>query len=344
MKILIVKLGALGDVLRTTPLLTAFQKTYPDAQVTWLVDPANSDVLKGNPLIHRLVPYSEKAVAALGSGHFDAAVNLDKEPEALSAIAAVNATRKMGFGKSSDGRVIPLDASSEYAVRLGIDDELKFRLNRKTYQEISFEQVGLKFKGEEYLFEPDTVSAARATASLRTQGYGTAFVGRPVIGINTGSGRRFAGKRLPTSSLVTLANLFLDRMGATVFLLGGEDEIERNREIQKMISRPVINTGSHPIGVFAAIVRECDAVISGDTTAMHVAIAVKVPVVAYFASTCASEIELYGRGQKVVSAIECAPCYKRVCPIDEQCMKDMEPEKLFGAARQVLTERTVVKR
>lgn len=339
MKILIVKLGALGDVLRTTPLLSALHSANAGPEITWVVDAANASVLGGNPLIAKILPYSERTLTVLGQEYFDIAINLDKEPEALRAITAARSDRKMGFGRSSEGDLIALDTLSDYALRLGVDDELKFKINQKTYQEISFEQAGLKFQGEEYIFEPSAVSAATAKEVLRSKGYDGATAVRPVIGINTGSGLRFAGKRLPEASFARLAELFIERMNATVFLLGGEDEIARNLKIQKMVSHPILNTGSHPIHTFAAIVRECDLVISGDTTAMHVAIAVKVPVAAYFASTCPAEIELYGRGCKVVSSIECAPCYKHICPIDEQCMKDMDPEVLFTAGREVLKKK-----
>ena len=69
---------------------------------------------------------------------------------------------------------------------------------------------------------------------------------------------------------------------------------------------------------------------------MHVAIAMKVPVVAFFGSTCAAEIELYGRGRKIVSAIECAPCYLRDCPIGERCMSELEPGVIVDACREAL--------
>ena len=60
-------------------------------------------------------------------------------------------------------------------------------------------------------------------------------------------------------------------MNATVFLLGGKDEIERNAEIARLCDFSVVNTGSHSIRTFAAIVKNCDLVVSGDTTAMHIA-------------------------------------------------------------------------
>lgn len=337
MSILIVKLGALGDVLRTTPLLTALKKKYPASRVTWVVDKNNADVLTDNPLIDKLISYTPQTPARLSKEKpFELAINLDKEKEALDCVMMAPSKKKMGFGRDASGALAPLNPESDYAYRLGIDDELKFRTNKKTYQQISFEQVGLEFGGEEYLFSP----GADAFCSIDTYFEGRQIdlltLPRPIIGLNTGSGHRFAGKRLPVETFVELARFFHDRLKATVFLLGGRDEIERNRSIEVMSSRPVINTGSHSIREFAAIIKLCDAIISGDTTAMHIAIAMKVPVVSYFASTCAAEIELYGRGKKVISEIACAPCYKKICPIGEQCMKDMRAEELYAAVLQVL--------
>ncbi len=331
-KILLVKLGALGDVLRTTPLLTALKKKYPGCHITWVVDPAHADILGGIGLIDRLLTYSSETLSMLKRESFDLAVNLDKEPEALDCLAAAKASKKMGFARDAAGKLCAADALSDYAYRLGIDDDLKFRKNQKSYQEISFEQVGLSFAGEDYLFALDSGSAAAADGILSQSGADLGGRG-PVIGLNTGAGRRFAGKKLPITTYVELVRRFCDELGATVLLLGGHDEIERNRQIQQMCSRPVVNTGSHSIRCFAALVKGCDLVVSGDTTALHIAIAMKVPVVVHFASTCSAEIELYGRGSKIISSISCAPCYKRDCPIDEQCMKDVRADEIFSAVR-----------
>ncbi len=341
MEILIIKLGAMGDVLRTTPLLTALKSKYAGCRITWLVDQKSIEALEGNPLIDRLLGLTAKNLAELEKQNFDLAVNLDKDKEALDAMGLAHARKKAGFGRSPGELLSALDAKSDYAYRLGIDDDLKFRKNRKTYQEISFEQLGLVFKGEEYIFPLDDPSIAYARNHLKGLGVNLDGKHRPIVGLNTGSGRRFAGKKLPIESYVDLAKKFYNQMKNPVLLLGGDDEAQRNKEIEKRAGHAAIHAGSHPIKRFAAIVRECDVVISGDTIAMHVAIAMKVPVVAFFASTCAAEIELYGRGKKVVSAISCAPCYLKDCPIDEQCMKDMKPDRLFETAQEVLSEAPV---
>ena len=327
----------MGDVLRTTPLLPALKKKFRNCRITWLVDPKCAGVLEHNSQIGTLIKFSAKNLSILSRQRFDLAVNLDKEQEALDAIAAVRAAKKMGFGRSAAGELCALDGLSDYATRLGIDDELKFRINQKSYQEISFEQLGLRFKKEEYQF---TVNREEVQWAKRTlQKTGAKNNHGPLIGLNTGSGNRFAGKKLPIETVAELAQKLTEQLNATVLLLGGKDEIKRNKKIMRLAPRWAFNAGSHLIRRFAAIVRHCDLVVTGDTIAMHIAIAAKVPVVAFFASTCAAEIELYGRGKKIVSEISCAPCYKKICPIDEQCMKDMKVETLVEAAREVLAEK-----
>ncbi len=338
MKILLIKLGALGDVLRTTPLLEGLRKKYPNCEITWLVDGRHRGVLDGNPLISRLVSL-EAGEGGWANVSYDLVINLDKEPEALEAFTAARGAHKRGFGADKQGSLCAADASSDYAFRLGVDDELKFKLNQKTYQEICFEQVDLHFEKEEYRFSLSARQSALAEEALTARGW-QPKKGARVVGVNTGSGARFAGKRLPVESYKSLVEKLANGLGATVFLLGGQDEVERNAWIKKNAAAPVIDTGSHPIHVFAGIVRTCDLVITGDTTALHIAVAVRTPVLAYFASTCAQEIELYGRGRKIVSGIECSPCYKRVCPIDEQCMKDMRVDELVRQADEMLRKST----
>lgn len=338
MKILIVKLGALGDVLRTTPLLTALKKQYPGAEITWIVDPQHKGVLERNPDIHTLLAYSPELLKKIPQETYDLAVNLDKEDEALDCVMAAKALQKKGFGRDVQGKLCALDRQSDYAYRLGIDDELKFKLNQKSYQQISFEQLGLEFKKEEYVFNLEASFEREADEHLAKIGFDRKKIRGPVVGINTGSGPRFSGKKLPIEKIIEMIQKFYDQHHAAIFLLGGKDEMIRNREIERLCGRPVFNIGSHSIMFFAAVVRRCDLIISGDTTAMHIAIAMKVPVVTYFGSTCASEIELYGRGEKIVSTISCAPCYKRICPIDDQCMKDMEMDVILKHAKKYLAK------
>ncbi len=336
MKILIIKLGALGDVLRTTPLLAALRAQDPSAQIAWLVNEEHQVVLRHNPLIAELLPYNESSLKRITTSRYDHVINLDKEPEALHAAQLAKAPKKSGFVRDEKGQLGPADELSDYAYRLGIDDELKFRLNQKTYQEICFEQVGLSFNQEEYLFSVQPLDRQVARAALSAQGFGMPRTAGPVVGLNTGSGWRFAGKKLSTDLYLSLIERLYEELDATVLLLGGEDEKERNKWLARNAKAPIINAGSHPIGVFAGMVEKCQLVITGDTTAMHIAIAVRTPVLVHFGATCASEIELYGRGRKLVSDMPCGPCYKKVCPLGEPCMASWTAEQICQQAKDVL--------
>ena len=86
-----------------------------------------------------------------------------------------------------------------------------------------------------------------------------------------------------------------------------------------------------PLPTFAGVVAACDLVVTGDTLGMHLAIAGRVPVVALFGSTCATEIELYGRGEKIVTPIDCHPCYRRSCDIRPSCQDLIEPDTVHAA-------------
>jgi ADP-heptose:LPS heptosyltransferase len=121
-----------------------------------------------------------------------------------------------------------------------------------------------------------------------------------------------------------------------IILLGGPNEEVRNRKIAELTKAQVINTGcDNSITEFAGIVSCCDLMITGDTLAMHIAIALKVPILLIIGSTSHAEIELYGRGSKIVSSKDCAPCYKKKCMITPTCMEEIDPDYVFEKLKQI---------
>ena len=332
-RVLIVKLGAMGDVLRTTPLLPALRQRYPECHITWLVEEASFQLLTDNPLIDRLVRYDLGALLRLELETYDLAINLDKSILATGALMKARAPEKLGFAIAETGSIYPLNPEAEYSFELGLSDDLKFRRNTKTYQEFTFESVGFEYHGEEYVFTIPDEDRAAAAEIFQEAGVTDDDL---VIGLNTGSGAVFATKKWTIEGFVELAELLSEKLGAKVALLGGKDEVERNREIQSRVRTPIFDTGGYnPLKQFAAIVGRCSLIVTGDTLALHLAIAEKCPVVALFGSTCHQEIELYGRGEKIVGPADCAPCYKSSCE-KMTCMKNITAPQVFEAVRRVL--------
>jgi len=334
-RILIIKLGATGDVLRTTPILRPLRRKYGKCHVTWMVDEVAAPLLKHNPLIDKVLTPDLGAAMRLLAQDFDLLICLDKEDVAIGLATQVRAKTKLGYGMTPQGTLTAFNPESEYAIMLGISDELKFRVNQKTYQQIIFEMLGLEYRADEYaLFLPPP--ALEWAGEMRGR---LGLESRTVIGLNTGAGPRFAGKAWPISHLIECCRVLGHRPGTAVLLLGGPDEVERNQAIMRQVDGNVADAGcDHSLTRFAALIGLCDAVVVGDTMAMHLAIAQQKPIVVLFGSTCPQEIDLYGRGRKIVADIECAPCYLRTCPIQEKCMKSITPQQVADTVFELLDQ------
>ncbi len=331
-RILVIKLGATGDVLRTTPILRALKAKYPDSHITWIVEPISAPLLKSNPLIDRVLTPNFETLSRLHVEEFDLMLCLDKVEAATSLAMLCKASEKRGFGLTPRGTLTILNPQAEFALLMGVSDHLKFHENQKAYQQIVFEAVGFPFQNEPYVLEleADAQSFARGF-------YAANDLKSPVVGLNTGAGTGFAGKAWRVEKWAALARRAQSELGAKVLLLGGPQERERNAEIVARAADAVVDGGTgNTLPQFIALVDGCDAVVTGDTTGMHVAIARQVPTVALFGSTCAQEIDLYGRGEKIVAGVECAPCYLKKCPIGEICLDDIKFEDVFAALKRQL--------
>lgn len=173
-RICLIKLGALGDVLRTTPILHPLVK---EGEITWVTLDEAIPLLQEIPHITCLLPLSR--AQELKNEPFDLLLNADEDPRACMLAEALQANTKKGYGWRN-GTYVPFDKDAEYAYRLSHDDVLKFHVNRKTYQQILFEMTGMCWKGEDYLlgFRP---------AALETD----------AIGLNYLVGEKFQTKHWP---------------------------------------------------------------------------------------------------------------------------------------------------
>lgn len=335
---LIIKLGALGDVVRTACLIPGLAKADEPPHITWLTAPAARPLVERIPGVDRVLTFDAATLAHLPAEQFETVICLDKDPAPCGLAMRIGSQRRLGIGLSRHGTVCPLNEEADHYFTLGLDDELKFRLNRKSYPELIYEALALHYEGERYTIDPTPDDLARADAALRAAGLPDADTG-PVIGINAGAGRVFANKAWRREGYGALIRELAAREPQARFiLLGGADERELMQWLAATASgAPVIHPGcDHALGTFAALVRRCDVVVSGDTLAMHLAVAQRRRVVAIFGPTCEQEIDLFSLGEKVLTPIDCAPCYLRRCDKSPNCQDlNRDAVVLEAVARQL---------
>jgi heptosyltransferase II len=153
MDVLIAKLGAAGDVVRTTTLLRSLR-----GEITWLTDPKNTVLLRDLPRDLRCFSWKERD--SCRDRNYDLVINLEDTLEVATYLSALDHRRLWGAQLSPGNTVVYTEDSrcwfdlsilSRYGRRRA--DELKLA-NRSTYQELIFQGLGLRFSGEAYLLPP----------------------------------------------------------------------------------------------------------------------------------------------------------------------------------------------
>lgn len=338
-RILIIKLASAGDVLRTTVILPALKKRYPESHISWLVKEPAQGLLETNPHIDRILLFNLESMLLLQAEEFDMVISLDKAIEATSIATLIKAGEKYGFGLSAEGKLYSFNKEAEYSFLLGLDNDLKFYKNKKTYQELIFDTVNLTYTSERYELKLDPKAIDFAEMFFKNNNLDKEDL---IIGINTGSGKVFANKNLKRDKIIELIELLDRQTDAKIILLGGPLEREVNEYIVNKVNCKIINTGyTHSLKEFAALVNKCSLIITSDTLALHIAVALKKPLVALFGPTVPQEIDLYNLGYKIVSNAECAPCYKNKCDKQLTCMDKINLKEIIKAAKKLITSKIV---
>ena len=311
-RILIIKLGAIGDVIRTTPLLRKLREVLPETQITWLT--YSPDILDKN-YVDRILNVTTESIELLKQINFDWLINLDKDSLAISLAASINAKKKSGFTIDEFGHPKPISTKAEEHKWLtGLFDDLN-KQNTKHYMQEIFEICGYDFNNEEYLLEVEKSGEVWNIDKTKK-----------VMGLNTGCGGRWTSRLWPTEYWIKLAKDLLSN-GYEVILLGGEQEDQKNRSIQKESGAKYF--GYYPLKIFIELLNQCDIIVSAVTMAMHLAIGLKKNLILFNNIFNKQEFYLYGRGEILEPDFDCDCYFTPVCP--NNCMQYLKPETVMSA-------------
>jgi heptosyltransferase-2 len=333
-QVLVVKLGAMGDVLRTTALLPDIVAAHHRTAVTWVARRESLPVVRGNPLVHRSFA-ADEAVAVLSTRRFAAIYALDADEDALALARLAQAPIRRGYRAGEHGTAVGVEPGGDDTLfRLGLSDAAK-RANRRSYLELLGCTAGIRWSGRApvLVLQDETVRAVRRELG---------GLERPLIGVNAGAAARWQHKRwTPRHTAAFVARLHDEGMSAILF---GEDEDARaNRALAARFGPRVhaFESSESAPRLFAAIA-QLDALVTTDTLAMHAGWALARPIVALFGPTSAPEIDLGPNDVKLTAELPCLGCYQERCAIERHCMELLDPSLVFAALRTRLGSRKEV--
>jgi len=332
-RLLIVKLDAMGDVLRSTALLPPLVEAHPRAAITWITRKESVPLLQRNPYVAEVLELGPEAIVQLQTRTFDRVINLDASKTSAALATAARSDRKDGFVLNERGYVQPTNDAARSWLEAGVFDDIK-RQGSSTYQDRMADILGLSGRKHHYVFELAADEIKRAKAHLEKIGLD---FDRPVVGLNTGAGGRWPLKQWREEGYLELVDRVSRREDVQFLLLGGPAEQDRNDRLKRGSKVRLLDPGcDNTVRHFAALLSHCDVAITGDTLAMHLALALGKRAVVLFGPTSAAEIDLYGLGEKVVPDMGCLSCYKNSCDFAPNCMDLISTDMVEGAVLRQL--------
>jgi lipopolysaccharide heptosyltransferase II len=366
LKILLVRLRLIGDVVFTTPAVTAIRDAFPDAEITYLVEPSAAPIVQGHPAVNRVVvvPHVRgwariladwRLARELRRAGYDIAIDFHGGPRAAWLTLATGAPRRIGYaiqGRSwmyTDVVDRPADLRPRHSVENQWD--LLTRLGRG---------VPAAPDPERHRVRMDELPEARAAVDRRLTASGIG-AGHRLIVVHVSAGNPF--RRWPASHFVELAvRLAAADPVRRIILTSGPSEADAAREIVAEARRQLagepglpgqadaearIRTGDeYSLAELRSLVARAAVYVGGDSGPLHVAATSDVPIVGVYGPTLPVRSAPWRPRAVPTAAVErldlaCRPCDQRVCVTrDFRCLTGIAAEQVVAAVEQVLAAGT----
>lgn len=344
MRVLIVKISALGDVIHALPTLAWMKKAEPAIEIDWLVEEGFAPLLEGHPLlrkIHRLglkrwrregwaatLRGVRHTIGVLRRENYD--LVLDLQGNCKSGLFTLLSGAALRYGFARDGvrewpnllatnRKAPLDADSHH-----ISDR-SLAVARAAF--IADQDAPLA--GPMHVL-PDAIKA------VKQQLVDCDLEGQPLVVLQYGT--TWTTKLWPLDCWQRLVEKLCDEDGLRpVLIWGNEAEHAACKAIRQASRDRAIVWPRGTLPELAALLQRADLVVGGDTGPIHIAAALETRTVSIFRVTDASRNGPRGPLHiRLQSSLECAPCLKKHCPKDEECGQSISVEQVLDGVRSLL--------
>ena len=330
-RILIRATNWVGDAIMTFPAIEAVRESFPKSTLIVLARPWVIPLFESHPMLDGLMTLGKgktsffgltdiiKASLQIRRQKFDLAVLFQNAFEA--ALIAYLGGIRYRVGYDTDHRRLLLS----HAV---IRDDIIMNAHQVEYYLSLIRAMGLNARSKDPELFVSKEQEQKALPLLSENGVEQNDF---ILGISPGAIYGPA-KRWPPERFAAIGDMAVDRWGAKVVIFGSGQEKEICDRVSTSMHHPSINLcGSTQIGELIALIRRCNLFVSNDSGLMHMASALKVPLVAIFGSTNPVATGPRGPRSRIVRhQLDCAPCMRPECPRDFECMLGIEPEDVWN--------------
>jgi heptosyltransferase-2 len=335
-KFLIIRFSSIGDVILTTPLVRSLRAKYPAARIDFLVKKEFVVVVSNNPHVSNVITFDKKA----GKGEISR-IRQEIKQNKYTHILDIQKNIRSILVAFGSGAVV-----SGFSKKLLARDILiRFGLN--IYKEIkpvylryfeSAAKLGVEYDGKGTEVFPDIAETEKISGILKLNHIEP---GTPILVMAPGA--QWENKRWPTEAYATAADTYCKQTGSFPVLIGGTGDIEICRQVQDLMKTTSLNlAGKLSLMGSAAMLGRSNMVFTNDTGMLHMAQAMKTPVVAIYGPTT-RELGFFPLPENSRVAeieISCRPCTQKglhSCPKTHfRCMNDLKPEMVLNLADELV--------
>jgi heptosyltransferase II len=326
----------LGDLVMATPVLADLRKQWPNATITAMCQSNVAPILKNDPNIDELfsfqrpngwIPHQQhwNIINALRMGKYDLGVLLTNSFSSAWWFLMGKVKNRVGYKGNLRNFLLT--------------QAIPFPPHKKTQHlvltyKMLLQPLGIPLTNSEpqlYLSQEE-----RDAADALLVGCGITKGKNVVVGINPGAAFGTAKCWLP-ERFREVTNKLLENPNVFVIYFGDPAGTPLVNDICKDQSNRVINmAGKTTLRELVALINTCSIFLTNDSGPMHIAAALKVPLLALFGSTDDVRTGPYGTGKVIHKHVECSPCYKRICPIDFRCMKRIGVDEVYSQLKEMI--------
>jgi len=321
-KILIIRLDRIGDVILSTPAIRAIRQSFPDAKIHLLIKEYTKDLVVNNPNIDRLLIYGKEKIAS----DYDLAIALHPGLNQNYLTFISGAKTRVGYTGWGGGFFL--------THKLIDDREIRIRHEVESALEV-VEKIGCATNDKSLEISTTEEGERFAKDFFQKNGFKEEDI---LIVIHPGARQEYL--RWKKEGFAEVADRLIKEIEAKVILIGAKEEKKLIEEVVFFMQEKPIQAVGLKLTELISLIKRCKLFIGNSTGPMHIAVALKVPVVAIFGPIHPLDSYLewgpWAEGNTVVSKnLNCFHCHPGDC-FHFKCLKLITSEEVFIACKEQL--------
>ncbi len=327
MKIIIIRFSSIGDIVLTTPVIRGIRNKYPEATIHYLTKPAFESLVKYNPYLDEVILLQENlkdTLQAIKSQDYDHIIDLHNSLR-TQVVKLGNFSKTHSFDKLSFKKWLYVKLKWNTLPSMHVVDRY---LDTVRFLNIENDKEGLDF----FIPAGKIVDFEKLNIPLKTKEYVAIAIGAAHV-----------TKSIPVSLLVKI----IDALDYPIVLIGGKEDTTKANEIlaQTTNSKVYNAVGQYDILQSASFIKQAKALLTPDTGMMHIAAALRIPIVAVWGNTTPSlgmyPYTFHSEYTNIeVPTLPCRPCSHigyTVCPKEHfHCMNKQDSTAIIHKINQYI--------